>query len=69
MANPGSGTQRRDAKIRLLIREVGWMKITIELDGVELKALLALSLAAWCALEGQPMMAGAVMALAAVWKV
>lgn len=44
------------------------MKITIELDGVELKALLALSLAAWRALEGQPMVAGAVMALAAVWK-
>lgn len=44
------------------------MKITIELDGFALKALLALSLAAWCALEGQPMVVGAVMALAAVLK-
>lgn len=44
------------------------MKITIELEGVSLKALLALSLAAWCGLEGQPMVAGAVMVLAAVWK-
>jgi len=51
-----------------MTREDGWMKITIELDGVELKALLALSLAAWCVLEGQPMVAGAVMALAAVWN-
>lgn len=44
------------------------MKITIELEGFALKALLALSLAAWCGLEGQPMVTGAVMALAVVWK-
>lgn len=50
-----------------MTREVGWMKITIELGDFALKALLALSLAAWCGLESQPV-AGAVMALAAVWK-
>jgi hypothetical protein len=51
-----------------MTREVGWMKITIELEGFALKALLALSLVAWLGLEGQPMVAGGVMALAAVWK-
>lgn len=43
------------------------MKITIELGDFALKALLALSLAAWCGLESQPV-AVAVMKLAAVWK-
>lgn len=45
------------------------MKITIELDGLALKALLALSLAVWCGLEDQPMLAGAVIAVTAAWKV
>lgn len=30
------------------------MKITIELEGFAVKALVTLSLAAWCAWKGQP---------------
>lgn len=42
------------------------MKITIELEGFVLKAVLALAIAAWCGWEGQPVVAGAMVALAAV---
>lgn len=41
------------------------MKITIELESFAVKALLALSVAVWCAWDGQPEVAATVAALVA----
>jgi len=44
------------------------MKITIELEGFAVKCLLALGLAAWCALKGQPEVAATAAALVAAFS-
>lgn len=44
------------------------MKITIELESFAVKALMVLSLAAWCAWNGQPEAAATVTALITALK-
>ncbi|MNV89830.1 hypothetical protein D3C71_1841610 [compost metagenome] len=64
MQTPADGTRCRDVKIKSSLAGV-WMKITIELESFAVKALLALSVAVWCAWDGQPEVAATVAALVA----